>query len=164
MSVWSGEKVAKFVEQPPEIKINPNGVDVKVSEIFLIDEDSVSIVDGSVRENSSKTLVKPDKDGFYNMKRGVYELRVANKVTIPKDAVAFFFPRSTFNRLGMIKSESAIGDSGYSGYATVTVFVPIKSFKVKKDEYWIQVMFKKAEESEKSYSGHWQNEKPRDKK
>ena len=61
----------------------------------------------------------------------------------------------------MIKSESAIGDSGYSGYATVTVFVPIKSFKVKKDEYWIQVMFKKAEESEKSYSGHWQNEKPR---
>ncbi len=161
MSVWSGDRVAKFVEQPPEIKINPNGVDLKVSEVFLVDEDSVSVMNGAVREiTPGKKLVKIGKDGFHSLKRGVYDIRLANKITIPKNAVALFYPRSTLNRLGMVKSQTAVGDSGYSGYPTQTVFVPIKSFKIHKDEYWIQMMYLDCEESGKIYSGHWQNEKP----
>ena len=128
MVVWSGEKVAKFIEQPPEVKVNPNGVDVRVGEIFLILEDSTSIFDSKTRKTiPDKVLIKPNKDDFYDLGKGVYEIRVANKVNIPRNAVATFFPRSTLNRLGMIKSQNAIGDSGYSGYPTQTVFVPIKN-------------------------------------
>jgi len=165
MSVWSGERVAKFIEQPPEIKINPNGVDIRVSEVFLIHSDSEAFFNGSDRRiDPEKVLVKPSDDGFYNLERGVYEIRIANKIDIPKNAVAFFFPRSTLNRLGMVKSQTAIGDSGYSGHPTQTVFIPIRSFKIHKDEYWIQMMLMDCEESDHSYSGHWQNEKPGEKK
>ncbi len=162
MTVWSGERVANFVEQPPKIKINPNGVDLSVSEVFLISSDASSVLDGDVREISpEKTLVKPGKDGFYSLVSGVYEIRSANRVSIPKNAVAFFFPRSTLNRLGVIKSQTAVGDSGYTGYPTQTVFIPIKNFRIHKDEHWMQMMFMGCEESEHSYSGHWQGEKPR---
>ena len=161
MAVWSGERVSKFVEQPPDVKVNPNGVDIKVAEVFYIDSDACSVVNGDVRETTpGKTRVRPEKDGFYHLKTGVYEIRLANRITIPKDAVAFFFPRSTLNRLGMIKSQTAVGDSGYSGYPTQTVFIPIKDFMIHKDEHWIQVMFMGCEESANSYSGRYQGERP----
>ncbi len=161
MVVWAGERVAKFIEKPPEIKVNPNGVDVRVGEVFLIHEDTISTFDKKTRQTyPEKVLIKPTEDGFYELKRGVYEIRVANKINIPNNAVATFFPRSTLNRLGMIKSQNAIGDSGYSGHPTQTIFIPIKNFRIHKDEPWIQIMFQDCEVSEHSYSGHWQNEKP----
>ena len=135
MSVWSGKRVATFVEQPPTIKINPNGVDIKVAEVFLLDESTVSLFNGNQRTTiPEKILLKPDTDGFYDLPKGVYEIRLANKITIPKNAVALFFPRSTLNRLGLIKSHTAIGDSGYVGYPTQTIFVPIKNFRIYKEE------------------------------
>ena len=42
MAVWLGEQVAKLIEQPPKIKINPNGVDIGISEIWKIPEDRKS--------------------------------------------------------------------------------------------------------------------------
>jgi len=165
MSIWSGERVAKFVEQPPEININPNGVDLKVAEVFRIHDESESMFGGSERKiDPEKTLIGHSDDGFYNLERGVYEIRVANRIHVPKNAVALFFPRSTLNRLGMIKSQTAVGDSGYSGYPTQTIFIPIKNFKIHKDEHWIQMMFINCEESKQSYSGIYQDEKPGDNK
>lgn len=159
--ILSGEKVSKFIKTPPEIKINPNGVDLKVSEIWMIDENSVSTLNGKVRETEpGKKLIEPDKEGFYNLKRGVYEVRIANEVEITNKFTGMLLPRSSLNRLGMIKSESALGDSGYKGFMTQTVFIPIKNFKIHKDEFWFQIVLMDSEESKNLYTGHWQNEKP----
>lgn len=161
MVVWSGRRVAQHVKQPPEIKINPNGVDMKASEVWLILPDAVSILKGSIRVTEpAKRMILPDPEGFYNLAQGTYEIRAANGIKIPPGAVARFYPRSSFNRLGMINSNTAVGDSGYVGFVTKTVHIPIRLFRIHKDEFWFQLTMEDCEPSDLQYSGHWQNEKP----
>ncbi len=162
MSVWIGEEVAKYIEQPPEVKINPNGVDLKVSEIWKLPEEGIVTINGKERKiEPEKMKIDVDEDGFYYLPKGTYEIRIANKITIPKNAVGLLFPRSTFNRLGVIKSESAVWDSGYSGHGTQTVRITVQELRVHKDEYWFQMMFFDTKgEVNQLYEGHWQGEKP----
>lgn len=161
MAIWSGKKTAQFVSQPPEIKINPNGVDLGVSEVWLIRNDAVSVFNGKTRMTMpEKEKVLPDAEGFYNLQQGTYEVRVANEVSVPLNAVGKLYPRSSLNRLGVIKSDTAIGDSGYRGFCTQTIHVPIKLFRVHKDERWFQLVFEDCEPVEEGYQGHWQGEKP----
>jgi deoxycytidine triphosphate deaminase len=162
MSVWTGEDTSKFVEQPPEIKVNPNGCDLKISEIWKMPENGVARIHGSTRTiTPDKILIEPEKDGFYYLPEGTYEIRVANKITIPEHAVGLLFPRTTFNRLGVIKSESGIWDSGYSGFGTQTIRVTVGELQVHKDEYWFQFILMDTKEKVKQlYKGHWQGERP----
>lgn len=160
MTVWKGEDVANFIKLPPEIKINPNGVDLKASEVWAISIDSEAVINGKVRKiNPEKKLLKPDKNGFYSLKRGLYEIRIANEIKIPPNAAGFCFPRSTLNRLGVVKSETAIWDSGYKGQGTQTIFIPIKNVKIHKDDFWFQIMFIDSKKSKKIYNGFYQGEK-----
>ena len=161
MSAWLGKDVAKFVKQPPEIKINPNGVDMKVSEVWMIDFEEEALLHGNIREVNKK-LIQPDSGGFFNLWRGIYDIRVANEVAIPQDAVVLCFPRSSLNRLGTIKSDGGVWDSGYKGFGTQTLLVPIKRIRIHKDEFWFQLMFfSNKDVADLKYDGHWQGEKPK---
>lgn len=166
MAVWIGEEIAKFVEQPPEIKINPNGVDIGASEVWKLSDDATAVLKGKERTIApDKQKILPNEMGFYNLSRGMYEIRFANKVTIPKNAIGLCFPRTSLNRLGMLKSETGIWDSGYSGYGTQTMFVAIKNFKIHKDEFWFQfTLIDMKEDAKTLYEGHWQGERPEDQK
>jgi len=159
--IWSGKRTAAFVKQPPEIKINPNGVDLKVSEVYEIHNQTVSVLNGKVRTtNPEKVSIKPDAEGFYNLEQGnVYEARLANEVSVPENAVGLMFPRSSLNRLGAVKSNTAIWEPGYKGFGTLTIFVPIKLFRIHKDEHWFQFTLQDCEKSDVLYDGHWQGEK-----
>ncbi len=163
---WSGKKTAEFIEG--EKKIGPNGCDLRISEICKIPDDAIIFlhekkrgyqVNGEFREQQDvKKPLSPNKDGFYELTRGAYEVRLANKINIPKNAVGLALPRSTFNRLGIIKAESALWDSGYSGTGTSTVFVAAKKALIHRDEYWCQFVMMDAEEGDNQYSGFYQNE------
>lgn len=165
--IWSGKRTAECIEG--EKKIGPNGCDLRISEISKIPEDAIIflhekkrgyLVNGEFREQQDvKKPLLPNSDGFYELAHGAYEIRIANKITIPKNAVGFAFPRSTFNRLGIIKTESAVWDSGYSGTGTSTIFVPEKKALIHKDECWLQFVMMDAEESDRQYSGFYQGEK-----
>jgi len=161
MAVWLGKEVARFVQQPPKIKINPNGVDLQISEIWRLPEKSTVIIAGSERKIiPEKIKVRPCGD-FYILKRGTYEVRIANKVKIPLNAVGLLLPRSTFNRLGVIKSESAIWDSGYEGFGTQTIYVTVDELKVHVNEFWFQLMFIDTKKIvDQKYNGFYQHEKP----
>jgi len=163
MAVWLGKDVAKYISNHAPIKINPNGVDVRVSEVWYINPDSEVIIKGSERKISpEKIKIMPQEDGFYNLNRGVYEIRIANEIEIPADATAFLFPRSTLNRLGIIKSQTAIGDSGYKGFATQTFYIPIRNVRIHKDEAWTQLVYiSNRGVADLKYAGHWQGERPK---
>lgn len=164
MVVWSGKKVARFLEVPPEVRVQPNGVELRVSEVWRIHPETVSIFNGKIRTcDPEKEKILPDNEGFFNLTQGTYEVRIANKVTVPANAVGRMHPRSTLNRLGTIKSDTALWDSGYSGFGTQTIHVPIKLFRVHKDEFWFQLTLEDCEPSEKQYGddGHWQGERPK---
>lgn len=163
---WSGKKMAEFIEG--EKKIGPNGCDLRVCEIaripgdaviFLQDKKRGYLAGSEFREQADvKKPLVPNNDGFYELDNGVYEVRIANKITIPKNAIGLALPRSTFNRLGIIKTESAVWDSGYSGMGTCTIFVSAAKAMIHKDEYWFQFVMMDAEASETQYNGFYQGE------
>lgn len=174
MSVLSGREVARSCSSYR--KVNPNGVDLSPKEVKLVPRGSKIYLHGEERGyiapsatrgrkraqkpevRDVKELVAPDKEGFYDFARGnLYELRFP-KVTIPADCTGFAFPRSTVNRLGIIKLESAVFDSGYSGEPTQTIFTPLDA-RVHKDEALIQLVFIRNESrAQELYSGRYQNE------
>jgi len=162
MAVWLGKDVAKYIGNHAPIKINPNGVDLRISEVWYIHPESEVIIKGSERTiTPEKSKIEPKEDGFYHLEHGVYEVRMANETEIPLTATGLILPRSTLNRLGMIKSETAVADSGYKGFMTQTFFVPVRKFKIHKDEAWVQLIFIGNKDiPDMKYSGHWQGEKP----
>jgi deoxycytidine triphosphate deaminase len=173
VSVLSGEEVSKSCASFR--KVNPNGVDlapkgVKIIprgyKIYLHGEQRGYVPPSESRGRSAlkpkvrdvKEVVTPDREGFYEFVKGnLYELRFP-KVTIPPDCTGFAFPRSTVNRLGIIKLESAVFDSGYSGEPTQTIFTPLDA-RVHKDEALIQLVFIRNEAPARQlYKGRYQNE------
>ena len=165
MSVLNGREVSKFCSSFK--KVNPNGVDLVPKEvkripagskIYLRGEDRGYLEKTSGKVIDAKRVLRPDSAGFYNFVKGnLYELRFP-KVSIPADCTGFAFPRSTINRLGIIKLESAVFDSGYSGEPTQTIFTPLDA-RVHKDEAMVQLVFIRNEAPAKElYRGRYQNE------
>jgi deoxycytidine triphosphate deaminase len=172
--VLSGLEVSKFCTS--FTKVNPNGVDLAPKEVKLIPANSTIYLHGekrgylapkpSRRRGKSeevvvedlKRLVEPDKEGFYRFAKGcLYELRFP-RVSVPSDCTGLAFPRSTVNRLGIIKLESAVFDSGYAGEFTQTIFTPINAM-VHRDEALVQLVFIRNEApSQVLYAGRYQNE------
>jgi deoxycytidine triphosphate deaminase len=165
MSVVSGKEVAACCKS--FVKVNPNGVDLAPTQVRRLPTDQTIILHGQHRGyiNSAgevsveKMMLVPDSEGFYNFARGMlYELRFP-EVSIPATCTGLAFPRSSVNRLGIIKLESAVFDSGYRGEPTQVIFTPIEA-KVHKTEALIQLVFLRNEKpAESLYSGYYQNEK-----
>lgn len=166
--IWPGSEVAKFIEKGP-VKVGPNGIDLVPIEIvelpigatiFIKGKQRGYIIDGNfIDQSQAKIPIAPDDEGFYNLKGGrTYEVRFP-KVTVPMEVTGFAYPRSTFNRLGMLKVETAVWDSGYCGEGT-QVFHAVIPAKIHKDEAWVQLVFMDNKAlPEKGYSGHYQGEK-----
>jgi deoxycytidine triphosphate deaminase len=165
VSVVSGKEVAACCKS--FVKINPNGVDLAPTQASELPADLTIVLHGDKRGyldsrgelSTQKTDVLPDAEGFYNFEKGMmYELRFP-EVTIPATCTGFAFPRSSVNRLGIIKLESAVFDSGYHGEPTQVIFTPIAA-KVHKGEALIQLVFLRNEKAAESlYSGFYQHEK-----
>ena len=167
MSVVSGEEVAACCKS--FVRVNPNGVDLAPKQVYKLPMDSTILLRGGDRGYldptgnlvTEKETLAPDASGFYIFERGaMYELRFP-EVSIPATCTGLAFPRSSMNRLGIIKLESAIFDSGYRGEPTQVIFTPIGA-RVHKDEAMVQLVFLRNEKPATSlYSGFYQNEKGR---
>jgi len=168
LSVVSGIEVAKYCKNVA--RINPNGVDLLPKEVTMLPNQSTIYLHGSKRGYVNrksgeitvpKADVTPNKDGFYSFRRGaLYELRFA-EVQVPADCTGLAFPRSSLNRLGIIKLESGVFDSGYSGEPTQTIFTPINAL-VHKSEAMVQLVFFRNEKTPDSlYNGYYHSEKGR---
>ncbi len=164
--VWAGEAVAKHVSR--FVKANPNGVDVAPDKIFELPDETIFIqgrkrgyiIDSKfVDQAEAKKEIVPDGDGFWNLKKGkLYDLRFP-QISIPLTATGFAYPRSTFNRLGILKFQTAVWDSGYVGESSQQVFAFLPA-KIHRDEGWIQLVFiDNREISKQAYKGHYQNER-----
>ncbi len=167
MAVWSGERTAQQCEKV--VKVNPNGVDVAPLKVFrLPDGDATIFLQGKKRgyivegrfinQDAAKSEMVPDAGGFYSLPPGTYEIRLP-KVSIPLSATGFFYPRSTMTRLGILKSQTAVWDSGYEGEGS-QVFHFLLPARIHRDETWVQfVLMGNESDAKAGYSGHYQGEK-----
>jgi len=163
MPALTGKEVSRYVSE--YVKINPAGVDIAPRKIFRIPENITAVLDGKTRGFEVDGRVTWDayeevrpKGDFWVLEPGIYVVAFP-RVVVPKNVVGFAFPRSTLNRLGLIKVQTAVFDPGYEGEFTQTWFIPIRA-KVRVGEAWVQlVYFRLEEEPEETYNGYWQGEK-----
>lgn len=166
MSVWAGEDVAKYVKGAR--KINPGGVELAPIQvvrlprrpIFLHGEERGYLIDGSVVDHEkAKTKCKADGKGYYHLRpMTLYELRFP-RVRVPLTATGFCFPRSTLNRLGIIKLQTAVLDSGYVGEFVQTLLA-LSPVLFHKDEALVQLVFMQNMKRAKiGYVGRYQGER-----
>jgi deoxycytidine triphosphate deaminase len=163
---WSGQKiydeVLKVVETNKDrlqgVKINPCGVDIGVSSIDRIEDGASATIDGDKRELDIPKVTYKPANGIYVLPRGVYEVRLNVAVRIPSNAIGLSLPRSTLNRLGVIKSETAVFDPGYEGIGVQTVYVPIKELRIAEHERWFQFVVSDAVTTGLTYKGRYQGE------
>jgi len=166
MAVLLGKDVENLQEGIK--KVQPAGIDVVPKAIFRIPKEKIeyAVFDGKRRGyiingkfvplQEALEKIEP-KDGFWELDEGIYYV-VFPKIKIPKDCIAIAYPRSTLNRLGMIKCQSAVFDPGYEGEYNQAWYFPIKA-KINVNEAWIQIVFiKLVRESEEVYKGHWRGE------
>ncbi|MGQ4913990.1 MAG: dCTP deaminase domain-containing protein [Candidatus Asgardarchaeia archaeon] len=161
----TGDFVAKYVENCT--KINPNGVDLAPIRIFMIPtKDIIAVLDGNKRgflKNNIfhevydiKVEIEPRANGYYKIPANSIIEAVFPKVEIPHDFVGIMFPRSTLNRLGIIKSQTGLLDSGYVGTPTQTFHFLINTH-ISIKESWVQLTFVKSiEKVKKGYRGYYQ--------
>ncbi len=163
MAALTGKEVARYVSE--YVKINPAGVDIAPKKIFRIPENVAAVLDGKTRgfeRNGTVSWdayeeVSPDGE-FWILEPGIYVVAFP-KVVVPEDVVGFAFPRSTLNRLGLIKVQTAVFDPGYEGEFTQTWFVPIRA-KIRAGEAWVQLVYVRLEEMPgETYDGYWQGER-----
>lgn len=165
MSVVPGEEVATCCKS--FVKINPNGVDLAPKQVSKLPMDATIVLRGDERGymgrdgelTTWKEDLAPDSSGFYIFEKGgMYELRFP-EVRVPATCTGVAFPRSTLNRLGIVKLESAVFDSGYQGEPTQVIFTPIRA-RVHRDEAMVQlVFFRNEKRTTNPYSGFYQNER-----
>lgn len=159
--IWKGKDIAKHIIEGDEIDIQPNGIEMGFSEIYRIPDDATfRMLEESRELDKDKVKMKPfnEDKSLYQLPKGVYEVRIANKVKIPHDAVGMVFLRSSFNRNGISMFPTALWDSGYEGYGTLTIQVHIERLIVPKNMNMFQICFIDADEVKEGYDGHWQGE------
>jgi deoxycytidine triphosphate deaminase len=163
---WSGQRiydeVLKVVEANKDrlkwVKINPCGVDIGVSEVERIEDRATATIDGERRELNMPMTPRKPQNGMYVLKQGTYVVRLNAAVRMPPKTIGLAMPRSTLNRLGVIKSETAIFDPGYEGFGTQTVYVPIKELRIAENERWFQFIVADTSETDSTYAGRYQGE------
>jgi len=166
MSVWAGEDVAKHVGGVR--KINPGGVELAPIQvlrlpkrtIFLHGDRRGYLINRKVVDHEkAKIECRADEKGYYHLRQmTLYELRFP-QVEVPLTATGFCFPRSTLNRLGIIKVETAVLDSGYRGEFVQTL-LPFSPVLFHKDEPLVQLVFmQNMRRARKGYDGRYQGER-----
>jgi len=150
--IWSGREVAKWILEAQPESIQPNGVDLTVSEIYVFKEQ------GSILRDK-RYIPKYDQlhGNKWTLNPGAYLVRYGEFVKIPLDAIGIVLPRSSLLRMGAT-IYTAVWDSGYEGRGVglLHVFNP-NGISLEKGARIAQIIFISARSSGE-YKGEWKGE------
>lgn len=93
--------------------IQPNAVDLRLGKLFKISQ-STFMIDEKDKKHRGSFEVLPDKDGYYNLPEGHYEVVMENMIIVGDKEAGWVITRSTLNRNGVFLT-SGLYDSGYDG-------------------------------------------------
>ena len=108
-----GSNAASSLTNVQEKDVQPNAVDLRVDKILKILGSDFTIDEDQKVHRGSEEL-KPDKDGYFHLEPGAYEVLMENIITIGHGEAGWVIPRSTLNRNGVFLT-SGLYDSGYKG-------------------------------------------------
>jgi dUTP pyrophosphatase len=141
-----------ILELPSSIDVEkvlqPNGIDLSISEIFKIVKSSLILGDEIGTKHSTLEKLKGVgmREQHFELEAGTaYKVETDYYLTLPHDVAAYVFTRSTLNRNGILVG-SGLWDSGYSGGVGTTIY-PFQNLLLDLPCRVAQIVFIKAESS-----------------
>jgi len=141
--------------------IQPNAVDLRLDKIFKV-ADSDFVISENDKQHRGSIPVDSDKDGWFYLEPGHYEVVMENTINVGRDEAGFVITRSTLNRNGLFLT-SGLYDTGYNGIMAGMLHVTIGPARIKKGTRIGQYLNFEAE-SVKVYDGSYGINKEHDKK
>jgi dUTP pyrophosphatase len=153
-------------EKPPliegyidlEEQVQPNGIDLTLRDIALIQSSGVIAAANDQRQLSEVAPLVFDGLGYIDLVPGAYIITYNEVVHLPKDIMALGRPRSSLLRCGVTVG-TAVWDAGYEGrsQSLLVVYNP-RGFRLQKNARVMQLVFMRLSGKTKGYSGTYQGE------
>lgn len=142
----------RWVSNISSDQLQPNGIDLKVSEIYSFKESGTLMKHERVIPKYKKL-----NSTVWFLRNGAYLIRYNEYIRVPPNAIAIVLPRSSLLRMGAT-IYTALWDSGYEGrgIGLLHVFNP-HGIKLEKGARVAQIIFISAR-STGTYTGIWKGE------
>jgi dUTP pyrophosphatase len=141
-----------------EQQVQPNGIDLTLREVALLQSPGRITVADSQRQVSDLAPLVFDGLGFIDLMPGAYVITYNEVVHLPKNIMALATPRSSLLRCGVMVN-TAVWDAGYSGrsQSLMVVYNP-HGFRLQRNTRIVQLVFYRLTQKTEGYRGAYQGE------
>jgi len=166
-AILSRQDIRRLVQQPTplvegcinlEKQLQPNGIDLTLREVALLQSSGRIAVEDSQRMVSDLAPLVFDGMDFIDLIPGVYVITYNEVVHLPTNIMALATPRSSLLRCG-VTVNTAVWDAGYSGrsQSLMVVYNP-QGFRLQRNARIVQLVFLRLTEETEGYHGAYQEE------
>jgi dUTP pyrophosphatase len=154
--IWQSGLITEMVNIS---QVQPCGIDLTLKEVHELSDEGEIDFDNSKRRISATKKIEFGPDGKLHLSSGCYKIIYNEYVSIPLDAAAFGFPRSSLLRCGA-DIRCAVWDPGYHGRSeSLLVVNNAHGIILHKNAKVMQLVFVKLEaKAEKGYEGKYRGE------
>ncbi len=166
-AILSKQDIHRLLQQQPpliegyinlEEQVQPNGIDLTLREVALLQTSGKIAVDNSQRLVSDLAPLVFDGLDFIDLMPGAYIITYNEIVNLPKNVMALATPRSSLLRCG-VTVNTAVWDAGYSGrsQSLMVVYNP-QGFRLQRNARIVQLVFLQLTGETEGYQGAYQGE------
>ena len=166
-AILSKQDIYRLLQQKPpliegginlEEQVQPNGIDLTLREVALLQSSGKIAVKDSQRVVSNLAPLVFDGLGFIELIPGAYIITYNEIIHLPKNIMALARPRSSLLRCGVTIS-TAVWDAGYSGrsQSLMIVYNP-QGFRLQRNARIVQLIFFQLTKETEGYQGAYQGE------
>lgn len=166
-AILSQQDIHRLLQQEPPLiegyinldeQVQPNGVDLTLREVAMLQSPGRIAVKDSQRLVSNLAPLVFDGLGFIDLMPGVYIITYNEIVHLPKNVMALATPRSSLLRCGVMVN-TAVWDAGYSGrsQSLLVVYNP-QGFRLQRNARIVQLVFLWLTGETEGYHGAYQQE------
>lgn len=166
-AVLSKEDIHKLLQQEPplvegyvnlEEQVQPNGIDLTLREVALLQSSGKIAVENSQRLIPDLAPLVFDGLDFIQLIPAAYIITYNEIVHLPKNIMALVFPRSSLLRCG-VTVHTAVWDAGYHGRARslMVVYNP-QGTRLQRNARIVQLVFLQLTRETEGYHGAYQEE------
>ena len=166
-AILAKQDILRLLEQAPpliegciklEEQVQPNGIDLTLREVALLQSSGKIAVMDSQRLISDLTPLVFDGLDFIDLMPGAYIITYNEIVHLPKNVMALAMPRSSLLRCG-VTVNTAVWDAGYSGRSqSLMVVYNSQGFRLQRNARIVQLVFLRLTRETEGYHGAYQGE------
>jgi len=166
-AVLSKQDIHRLLQQEPpliedyinlETQVQPNGVDLTLREVAMLQTSGKIAASDSQRLVSGLAPLVFDGLGFIDLMPGAYVITYNEVVHLPNNVMALARPRSSLLRCG-VTINTAVWDAGYSGRSqSLMVVHNPQGFRLQRNARIVQLVFLQLTGETEGYHGAYQEE------